>query len=224
MKDSKPILDQVAQKIAQSQNNLATEAGPHKPQLSAEKREQLIDTINQCFELLRINYQHLYFSAYSEMDALNSAKRLWMESLSPFSSAVILQAAQHIIKESDYLPTISRMIRLCINMSGEHRLPDPHTAYIEACNAPSPKRNASWSHPAVYYAGQKTDWFFMANNTEKVVFPIFKSHYELLCQQVINGETLPAITQLALPEEKSTTLSKEENIERMEAMRKEIGI
>lgn len=201
-----------------------TEAGPHKPQLSPEDREHLIDTINQCFEILRINYQHLYFSAYSEMDALNSAKRLWMDSLLPFPAPVILQAVQRIIKESDYLPTISRVIRLCINLHGEYSLPDAHTAYIEACNAPSPKRNAEWSHPAVYYAGQKTDWYFMASNAEKVVFPIFKSHYELVCQQVINGKTLPTITQLALPEEQNTTLSKEENIERMEAMRKEIGI
>lgn len=201
-----------------------TAAGPHNPTFSAEDKEALVDTINQSFELLRLNYQHLYFSAYSEMDALNSAKRLWMDSLSPFSSEVILHAVRRIIKESDYLPTISRIIRLCIDISSEHTLPTAHNAYIEACNAPSPKRNAPWTHPAVYYAGKQTNWFFIANNTEKTAFPIFKSHYEKLCQRIINGETLPELTLLALPEEKSTPLSKTENIERMKKMREEMGI
>lgn len=201
-----------------------TAAGPHNPTFSAEDKEALVDTINQSFELLRLNYQHLYFSAYSEMDALNSAKRLWMDSLSPFSSEVILHAVRRIIKESDYLPTISRIIRLCIDISSEHTLPTAHNAYIEACNAPSPKRNAPWTHLAVYYAGKQTNWFFIANNTEKTAFPIFKSHYEKLCQRIINGETLPELTLLALPEEKSTPLSKTENIERMKKMREEMGI
>lgn len=201
-----------------------TEAGHHNDTLSAEDKSTLIDTINQSFELLRINYQHLYFSAYSEIDALNSAKRLWMESLSPFSADVILHAVRRIIKESDYLPTVSRVIRLCIDISSEHTLPNAHNAYIEACNAPSPKRNATWTHPAVYYAGKQTDWFFLANNTEKTAFPIFKSHYERLCQRIINGETLPQLATLALPEETNTPLSKEENKERMEKLRQEMGI
>jgi hypothetical protein len=224
MKDSKLILDQVAQKIGQSQNNLATEAGHPKQAPTATNKEQLIDAINQSFELLRLNYQHLYFSAYSEVDALNSAKRLWMDSLSPFPATVILQAVHQLIKESDYLPTISRIIRLCINIGSTHSLPNAHSAYIEACNAPSPKKNANWSHPAVYYAGLKTDWFFIANNIEKHVFPIFKSNYEALCQRVINGEVLSEVTPLALPSANSVPLSKEENIQKMQAMREQLGI
>jgi hypothetical protein len=224
MKDSNPLLDQVAQKIAQSQNSSAIAAGHPKSTLSSAEKEQLIDAINQSFELLRINYQHLYFSAYSEIDTLNSAKRLWMDSLSPFPANIITRAVHQLIKESDYLPTISRIIRLCIELGNAHPFPDAHSAYIEACNAPSPKKNAHWSHPVVYYAGQQTDWFFMANNSEKIVFPIFKSHYEKLCAQIIHGEELPDITPLALPNKQPDPLSKEENIQRMKKMRKEMGI
>lgn len=224
MKNSKTLLDQVAQKIEQSQNNLATEAGPHKKTFSAEEKDQFIDTINQSFELLRLNYNHLYFSAYNEIDALNSAKRLWMESLSSFSPETILQAVHQLIKASDYLPTISRVIRACMDIESCHTLPTAHSAYLEACNAPSPKRNASWSHPAVYYAGQKTDWFFMGNNSEATVFPIFKSHYETLCQRIMNGEELPKITHLALSDKKTEALSKQENIQRMEKLREDIGL
>jgi hypothetical protein len=201
-----------------------TEAGPHKGTLSDADKELLVDGINQSFELLRLNYNHLYFSAYSEIDALNSAKRLWMESLSQFTPAIILQAVHRLIKESDYLPTISRVIRACMDVGNSVSLPDAHSAYREACNAHSPKINAQWSHPAVYYAGQKTNWFFMANNSEKIVFPIFKSHYEKLYQQVMNGEELAEITPLALPHKNAEPLSKAENLERMQKMRKEMGI
>lgn len=158
------------------------------------------------------------------MDALNSAKRLWLESLSPFSPEVILQAVHQLIKESDYLPTISRVIRTCMELGGNQSLPDVRTAYIEACNAPSPKRNASWSHPAVYYAGKKTDWHFLATNEERVAFPVFKNHYESLCQQVINGDVLPPVSPLSLPDQTESPLSKEENSERMAKLRAELGV
>lgn len=234
MKDSNPLLEQVAQKIAQSQNNLPIEAGhpnvdtrqhPNDERvLSTEEKDQLVDAINQSFELLRLNYHHLYFSAYSEVDALNSAKRLWMESLAAFSPDIILHAVHQIIKSSDYLPTISRVIRACMESATETALPNVHSAYNEACRAPSPKINARWSHPAVYYAGKQSDWYFLANNIERVAFPIFKAHYEKLCQQLIDGITLPKITPLALPHKEADALSKEENILRMAKLRQEVGI
>lgn len=147
-----------------------------------------------------------------------------MDSLSPFPGPVILQATHRLIKESDFLPTISRMIRLCLELGDTHSLPNARNAYIEACHASSPKRNARWSHPAVYYAGKMTNWFFIANNVEKIAFPVFKNHYESLCQKVINGETLPEVNPLALPNRDTIALSKEENIEKMKAMREKIGI
>jgi len=131
MKDSKQLLDQIEQKIAPSPNNSMTEAGQTEP-LSDEKKSALIDTINEAFELLRINYQHLYFSAYSEIDAINAAKRLWMENLSQFEPAVISQAIHAIIKHSDYLPTISKMIKQCVKISTGTAMPEVHDAYIEA--------------------------------------------------------------------------------------------
>ncbi|MFT6221212.1 MAG: hypothetical protein ACJAYG_002423 [Oceanicoccus sp.] len=236
MKDSNPLLEQVAQKIAKSQNNLSTEAGlPNSSSpssssqargkvLSTEEKEHLIDSINQSFELLRLNYHHLYFSAYKELEELNFAKRLWMESLSLFNPDIILSAVHSVIKTSDYLPTISQIIRACTELSTDMSLPNVHEAYRQACNAPSPKTNAAWSHPAVYYAGKQSDWYFLANNTERVAFPVFKAHYEKLCQQVIDGVALSDIMPLALPNKEADPLSKEENIQRMEKLRKEMGI
>lgn len=158
------------------------------------------------------------------MSALNTAKRLWMENLSAFSPDDILRAVNSIIKRSDYLPTLSHVVRACTEAANGTTLPNARNAYIEACNAPSPKTNVRWSHPAVYYAGKQSDWFFLANNSEKVAYPIFKSHYEKLCQQLMDGITLPEIMPLALPQKEADPLSKEDNISRMKAMREELGI
>ncbi len=116
------------------------------------------------------------------------------------------------------------MIRLCNELTHTGSIPSAHEAYVEACNASSPKQNAPWSHPAVYYAGKKTDWYFMANNTEKTVFPIYKSHYDAICQRVMNGEILEAIQTKALPESIEQPLTKEENSLRMKKLREEMGI
>jgi hypothetical protein len=226
MKDSKQLLDQLEQKIAPSPSNSTTPAGHResKPSISPEQKSALAQAINESFELLRINYQHLYFSAYPELDAVNAAKRLWQESLSQFQPEVIKAATLEIIKQSDFLPTISRIIQQCVKLSSLSELPDAHDAYIEACNANKPKQNHHWTHPAVYYAGKRSNWHFLASSEETVAFPIFKSHYEKLCQKVINGETLPAIEILSLPQNIETPLSKEENAERMSALKKEMNL
>lgn len=155
---------------------------------------------------------------------MNAAKRLWLESLAPFHVDIIRKATHELIKHSDYLPTISRVIRKCTELSDGNSLPDTHSAYKEACNAPSPKQNNNWSHPAIYYAGKKSDWYFLANNTEQRAFPIFKTHYEKICERVRNGEELVPVKQLALPEASETHLDKEENINRMAELRAELDI
>jgi hypothetical protein len=226
MKDSKQLLDQLEQKIAASPSNSTTPAGHHKSStpLTSEEKTALIQAINESFELLRINYQHLYFSAYPELDAVNAAKRLWQESLSQFSPEVIKSATLEIIKQSDFLPTISKIIQQCVKLSTSNLLPDVHDAYIEACNAGTPKQNFSWSHSAVYYAGKQSNWYFLASNDEAIAFPVFKNHYEKLYQRVMNGESLPAIEQLSLPQTIETPLSKTDNAERMSALIKDLKI
>lgn len=195
-----------------------------KAHKSAEEKAQLVEAINECFELLRINYQHLYFSAYSEIAAVNAAKRLWLESVAPFSADIVRKATHELIKHSDYLPTISRVIRKCTELSDGSNLVDVHSAYKEACNARSPKQNNNWSHPAVYYAGKNSDWYFLANNTEQRAFPIFKTHYEKICERVRNGEELMPVQQLALPETIETLLTKADNVNRMAELRAELDI
>ena len=204
--------------------NSQTQAGQAKRQAPSGMTEEHKKSINEAFALFRANYQHLYFSAYPDKDSVNLAKRLWLESLEQFTPETIRAATHAMIKQSDYLPTISRMIRLCASLRSETPLPDAHSAYVEACNASSPKQNYSWAHPAVYYAGQNCGWFFLANNTEAVAYPIFKGHYEKVCEQMTRGVEFPDIELLALPESIETPLSKEENAQNMAKLRRELNM
>jgi len=115
------------------------------------------------------------------------------------------------------------MIKCCQKVSN-FNLTDVHSAYVEACNARSPKTDVSWSHRIVYYAGQEAGWHFLAHNTEKIAYPIFRSHYDKLCQRIMDGEEFEEIKSSHSEKEPEEALSKEENIQRMEKLRKEMGI
>jgi len=226
MKDNK-LINQVAQKIAQSANNSATTAGHSKSAQPAGQHRQAdrpltperIETLNQVFELFRINYHNQYFAAFGNVETLNHAKRLWLETLNDFDDDAILQGAKRAIQESDYLPTLHKMINFCQGSAKSHGLAEAHQAFLEACRAPSPKASYSWSHIAVYHAGRESDWYFLANNPERVTFPIFKDNYNALCRRVMAGETLAPADVKRLAETIETPLSKDENLARLQALR-----
>ena len=155
--------------------------------------------INAVFELFRINFGNQYYAVYTNQELLHSAKRMWRDALAEYSSEQILLGAPAVIKECEYLPNLKKMID-CVNGSLEsHGLPDVRAAYIEACRAPSPKAEYNWTHPAVYLAGKKTDWYFLLNSSENVSFPAFKANYEFLCREVLKGVEMN-VPQLPKPE------------------------
>jgi hypothetical protein len=223
MQDSNNLIQQVTQEIAASSKTSPTEAGPTEP-VRARATNAHIDALNEVFALFRINYHNQYYKAYSDTQVLNQIKKLWLESLTQFEPQTILRGARKVIEESEYLPTLNRMIRACQGNPEAFGLPDSHTAYIEACRASSPKSTWRWSHPAVYHAGLASDWFFLANNSEKIAFPVFERHYQRLCERVMNGATLPLPDAPTLPETIETPLSREENQQRLEALRKQLDL
>ena len=229
MQDSNSLIQQVAQEIAASQNSSTTAAGQADNTQRGEQERPApgdghIDAINQVFALFRINYHNQYYAGFKDTELLNQAKRLWLNSLAQFSPETILRGARKVIEESEYLPTLHRMIRACQGEPGKFGLVDAHQAYVEACRAPSPKAAYAWSHPAVYHAGCASDWYFLTTNAEKTAFPIFERHYLKLCERVMNGVTLPAPNVPALPETIERPLSKEENAKRMEELRKQLDL
>jgi hypothetical protein len=189
----------------------------------ASKAEH-IDALNQVFALFRVNYHNQYYAAFSDTQLLNQTKKLWLESLSRFAPGTILQAAKQAIEGSEYLPTLHKMIGYCQGDLARHGLPDAHRAYLEACHAPSPKSAYKWSHPAVYFAGRDTDWYFLATSPERVAFPLFKQQYQRWCERVMAGERLPEIEVKRLEADTATPLSKAENRDRLKHLRNELKI
>jgi hypothetical protein len=162
---------------------------------NAPPREEYVEAINQIFALFRLNYHNQYYSAYPDAEQVKQVKKLWFESLNKYPVRILLQAAKSAIEKSEYLPTLSRMHEQCVTQLSESGLPDSHTAYLQACQAPSPKASQSWSHPIVYLAGRDAGWFILANEPEAKAFKAFEQYYHKYLERVLQGETfeVPAL-------------------------------
>lgn len=154
-----------------------TEAGQTNQQ--SQQQVSLVDAINQVFVLFRLNYHNQYFKAYPDEQSLLLVKKLWFQSMEDLAPNSVLLAAKQIIREREFLPTLNQMLKVCHEVDNDG-IPDAHAAYLEACNAPSPKRLHAWSHPIVYAAGQMSDWFFLSTNSEAVAFKVFEENYQRL--------------------------------------------
>lgn len=205
------------------QNNSTTAVGHSKSQ-HREQRVALVDALNQVFTLFRLNYHNQYLKAFGNQQELNEVKRLWLEMLGQFSPNTLLAAAKGVIETSEYLPTLHTMIYHCEKAAPGAALPDSHSAYIEACRAPSPKAAYNWSHPAVYYAGKQCDWYFLQSSPESVAYPVFKQQYRELCQQVRSGVQLPSPSAPALPEKPAAPLDRETNQKKLRALRESLKL
>jgi hypothetical protein len=190
----------------------------HEKKSDGEK----IQAINQVFSLFKLNYHNQFSAAFADTDTLHHAKRLWLEALGAFSPEQIMAGAKRAILQSEYLPTIYKMLQLCA--AGVDGLPEARAAYREACNAPSPKSAFAWSHPAVYHAGRESNWFFLANNPESVAYPVFAEHYRKICARVLAGEKLPAPQVTKLEQNPGKPLSKKDNAQKLAELRTELEL
>jgi hypothetical protein len=176
------------------------------------------------FTELELAYHNQFRAAFPDATQLAMAKQLWLHSLCDLPPARLRAGVRRAIKASEYLPSLHRLREYCDPDPAELGLPDAYTAYLEACRAPSPKREQRWSHPAVYRAGVESDWFFLANNPESVALPVFKRNYELLVHRLLDGEDIEQPLAKALPAEISRPLPREEQKERLRRLRAELGI
>jgi hypothetical protein len=181
-----------------------------------------MDAIDQMFAEFALVYHNQYQKAFPDKEKLMLAKRLWMQHLAHHKPEQILAAVRRVTQESEYLPTVHGVLKyLGANALG---LPDARDAYREACLARSPKVEQQWSHPAVYLAGVASDWFFLANQTEKTAFPVYEKHYRELCERVAQGETLKMPAVHALPEHIHQPMTAEQRHAAMEALRKSVEL
>ncbi|MFT4613830.1 MAG: hypothetical protein ACI9NT_000971 [Bacteroidia bacterium] len=222
MANSRDLVQQVAREIEASSKTSRTPPGPNDA--APADRAAHAEAINQVFALFRLNYHNQYYAAFPDAEQLHQIKKLWLESLADFPVEQILKGAKHAIEHSEYLPTLHRMLECCRAGLGGLGLSSPTDAYREACNAASPKSAQPWSHAAVYLAGRDSDWFFLANNTERQTWPIFKGHYEEYCARVLRGESLEIEAPQAIEREVPEPLSEEEQLTELARLREESGL
>lgn len=211
-----------AHKNLTSSSGSLTEAGP-KAERTVYSND-LIDAINTLFTQFEVAFPNLYHRAFSSDNAIMLAKQLWANSLKDFTPAQILTGVQKAIENSDYIPTIHTVLKYCKEDLSAYGLPSPRDAYIEACNASEPRAEFEWSHPAVYFAGRQSDWFFLASNSESKALPIFETNYRAICQRIINGEKLAMPNVERLEHDAAKPLSSKVKQQRMADLRKEIGL
>lgn len=183
-----------------------------------------MEAINQVFALFRLNYHNQYYAAFPNAEQLKQIKKLWLEALAAFPPEQVLRGAKHAIENSEYLPTLNRMLDSCRAGASEMGLPSPHDAFVEACQAGSPKSAQPWSHPAVYLAGRDSDWFFLANNAERTTWPIFRDHYQHYVAAALRGDTLEIPEPAAIEREPSAPLSAEQQLAELRKMKEETGL
>ena len=222
-KQAAELAQQIAQKTEVSQTTSVTPAG--QDERVDRDDSSLIEAINQVFALFRLNYHNQYYAAWSDAQQLGQVKRLWLEALSEFSDELILMGARRAIEGSDYLPTLNRMLASCSEALSELGLPHVATAYEEACLAPSPKAEASWSHPIVYLAGRDASWYLLANHGRNEAWPVFQNHYNHWLKRALRGETLviPERKQLEAPCD-AASMDLNDRITALSALREETGL
>lgn len=213
MENSKHLINQSVQELQASSTTSPTAAG------RTECQDDLADAINQVFALFRINYHNQYHAAFGDTAVLNQAKRLWLSSLRIFTPEQVLNGAKIIIEESEYLPSLHRMISACESSYRQTGLPTPREAYLEACNAPSPKAAFAWTHPAVYHAGRLTGWARLASATEAESYPEFLRRYREQVRLAFAGAELSIEKPSQIAEQEFPPLSKEENLSRVQALK-----
>jgi hypothetical protein len=187
-------------------------------------RKNRIEAINQVFALFRLNYHNQYYAAYPDVEQVNHIKRLWLDALGDYEPDTILRGARHAIENSSYLPTLKLMLECCQEALSDAGLPKPREAYLEACSKPSPKLEQHWSHPAVYFAGRDSDWFFLANQSERTTWPVFEQHYQRYRLRVSKGEKLCLPEREELPPPNTDTMSMEQRKWALKALRADLGL
>tara|TARA_A200000159_G_scaffold107009_1_gene99778 strand:- start:18 stop:680 length:663 start_codon:yes stop_codon:yes gene_type:complete len=218
MKKNNDLIEQIVQEVATSSMSSEIEAGQ-----ANNYSPELIDAINKVFALFRVNYHNQFYSAYTDTDLLNQAKRLWLDTLCYFSEKQILQGAKKIISTSEYLPTLNRMLECCEMSDGNSELPSSEKAYKEACTAGSPKSSVKWSHIAVYYAGEETGWYKLRNDATSLSYPIFLENYRRICSEISQGKKMPSLVPAIKKDKIESKLSNEQLIIKLKMLKKELG-
>ena len=92
--DAAKLAQDIVRRTEVSATTSPTPAGPTEAPETLDA--QLIETINQIFALFRLNYHNQYYAAWSDAEQVKQVKRLWLDALETYPTAVILLSLIHI--------------------------------------------------------------------------------------------------------------------------------
>lgn len=147
----------------------------------------------------------------------------WAHCLADLSENELRRGLQNAKDFTGYF-SVGAFRELCKATPENLGLPSAHSAYVEACKAPQPKKRHKWSHPAVYHAGVETGWFELAQMPENQIFPKFRHNYEIMVRRVMDGESLHVPVAPALEHNPPRFLTAEQNKKRLQAAREALGL
>jgi hypothetical protein len=105
-----------------------------------------------------------------------------------------------------WMPTISEFLKILETIGAGDGVPSARQAYMEACRYASQPTQHAWSHPVVYHAGRETEWFRLRSEEERVVYPVFSYHYEMVARRFREGEVLDQPHAQGITDNRDATL------------------
>lgn len=150
-------------------------------------KEEYIECIDNLFLKLELAYHYQFYKVFGTDDRLNEGKKLWALSLKKFTVQVINSAVENVIVSQSYLPTLTDLLKSCVDVNNQDGFPSVEEAYIEARKSFSPRKEYSWSHPIIYYTGKKIGWNLIEDKDTKELFLSFKRIYNRLKEMASEG-------------------------------------
>ncbi len=167
--------------------------------MNSQREQALIESVAYLLMLLRDAYPAQFNKAYPSEEARDRARGVWAAALRKIKPVRIRKAAEKVIRSgSKFMPSLGDIITACQFSFEELALKRPLQAYYEACNARCLELKGVWSHKAIYFAGKATGWYLLKSEPQSVAFPLFEQNYSVLCQRVMDGESLDKEIQQAL--------------------------
>ena len=184
MKKIKSILNQESINKTSKREKMTT-LGQKK---STSTKEEFITSIDALFLKLELAYHYQFYKVFGTDEKLKEGKKLWALSLKEQSPNVILEAVENVISTQSYLPTLTDLMKACIEINKIDGFPTVEEAYIEARKSYQPRKSFSWSHPIVYYAGKSVGWNQINEKNSNENFNTFKKIFNSLKIEAINGK------------------------------------
>lgn len=162
--------------------------------------------VNMIFARFMAIYGHKFKSCFETQDEIRIAKREWALSIVAFSESQLVTAVDRCKETLAWMPTISEFLKILETIGAGDGVPSVRQAYMEACRYASQPTQHAWSHPVVYHAGRETEWFRLRSEEERVVYPVFSYHYEMVARRFREGEVLDQPHAQGITDNRDATL------------------